>query len=101
MTNDWRDCSKSMIQHIFSSTAMFERKLRSAAFDSFKMLFLPVIYDTQSPDKKGCCACLDRGHSFSISCLCEKQTAVSHFSAEPDIFLDVGLCSEGLRTLKL
>ena len=81
---------------------MWEIRLNSVDWCSFKIQTLQVILKTQNQHQAEFCAFLEVEHVVPISWMCKKQTSVSHSSTESEtISLDAGLRMDGLPALDL
>ena len=82
---------------------MWEILPNNADWDCFRTLTSREILKIRNPLLEERTLCIFGSHTFvPISCMCKKQTAVSHSSTEYEIFsLDTGLRLDGLLALEL
>ena len=85
-----------------NNIVMWEILLSNADWDCFRTLTLREILKIQNPLLEERCAYLEVIQFVPISCMCKKQTSVSHSSTESEIIsLDTGLRLDGLPALEL
>ena len=87
-------------QKTTGNSVMWRKRLQIANLVYSKMHHFQVTCGITHQRQEGYFACVD--HTVvSISCMCQKQTAVSHSSAESEILsLDEGLRMDGLPSLQ-